>query len=107
MIEIISFTAFTSHLILPPNFPGDAGAALMNNAVELETRLTLDVLEFDTDIDTEIGEMSDEDGANDSDIEILSSLELNRLITERRRNMEDRLELRKIRDSLELDDFSF
>jgi hypothetical protein len=51
--------------------------------------------------------MSDEDGANDSDIEILSSLELNRLITERRRNMEDRLELRKIRDSLELDDFSF
>lgn len=79
----------------------------MNNAVELETRLTLDVLEFDTDIDTEIGEMSDEDGANDSDIEILSSLELNRLITERRRNMEDRLELRKIRDSLELDDFSF
>ena len=79
----------------------------MNNAVELETRLTLDVLEFDTDIDTEIGEMSDEDGANDSDIEILSSLELNRLITERRRNLEERLELRKIRDSLELDDFSF
>jgi len=79
----------------------------MNNAVELETRLTPDVLEFATDIDTEIGDMPDEDGANDSDVEILSSLELNRLITERRRNLEERLELRKIRDSLELDDFSF
>ena len=79
----------------------------MENALELETRLTPDVFEFDTDIDTEIDEVTAEDDTNESNIDMPSSLELNRLMTERRRNLEERLELRKIRDSLELDDFSF
>ncbi len=80
----------------------------MGSDTDIEARMKTDAFQFDSYIDAGDEDMIDEDDEPIGiDLDTLPTSERNRLITERRRNAEERLELRKIRNSLDLYDFDF